>query len=253
MIPEDKRKYVHLSPSHQLSDFVDSYWEHKNLTDKYYGYTIFPDSFFKVIIHLVDGKLKSCFMTGLWTKEIEIKIPARATVYGIKFKLLAPEYLLKREVASILQSQQDLELDFWNVKSMNFENFDLVVQQIEEILTSQLANKIEDKKLNLSQLLYKMQGNITVEEVAKQVGWSRRQINRYLNKYLGVSLKPYLNIQKVYAAYIPIREGKFFPGEEFYDQSHFIKEIKKHTSKTPKELYQEQSDRFIQLKNIKKK
>jgi AraC-like DNA-binding protein len=98
-----------------------------------------------------------------------------------------------------------------------------------------------------------MEGDISAEEVSNQIFWSNRQINRYLNKYLGVSLKKYLNIQKCYAAYIQIREGRFFPEKGYYDQAHFIREIKKHTNQTPKELYQEQNDRFIQLKNIDKK
>ena len=75
-------------------------------------------------------------------------------------------------------------------------------------------------------------------------------MGRYLNKYLGVSLKTYLNIQKVYAAYIQIRNGEFFPNDGFYDQAHFIREIKKHTGETPSTLHGNLDDRFIQLKNI---
>ena len=113
--------------------------------------------------------------------------------------------------------------------------------------------KIQPKKLQLSQLVYLMNGNISAEEVSNQINWSNRQINRYMNKYLGVSLKTYLNIQKCYTSYIQIREGRFFPDNGYYDQAHFIREVKKHTGKTPKELYEKQNDRFIQLKMIQKK
>jgi len=112
---------------------------------------------------------------------------------------------------------------------------------------------VEGKKLQLSQLLYQVEGNISAEEVSNQIAWSNRQINRYLNRYLGVSLKTYLNIQKVYNAYIQIRDGKFFPEKGYFDQAHFIREVKKHTNKTPKELYKEQHDRFVQLKHKQKK
>ena len=83
--------------------------------------------------------------------------------------------------------------------------------------------------------------------------WTNRQINRYLNKYLGVSLKKYLNIQKCYESYIQIRQSFFSPEKDYFDQAHFIKEIIKHTGETPTTLYKEQNDRFIQLKNIKRK
>ena len=37
-----------------------------------------------------------------------------------------------------------------------------------------------------------------------------------------------LNIQKCYDAYLQIRDGKFYPEKGYYDQAHFIREIKKH-------------------------
>ena len=98
-----------------------------------------------------------------------------------------------------------------------------------------------------------MKGNISASEVSQQIYWTNRQINRYLNKYLGVSLKKYLNVQKCYEAYIQIREGKFYPEGDYFDQAHFIREVKKHTGQTPKALFEKQNDRFIQLKNIKRK
>ena len=255
MKPNTKGSYRQLNPSDKLTDFVDSYWEHINLTNQPKVVTIAPDSFFKVIIELVDGKIVAYFLTGLWPTETEVVIPANATVYGIKFKILAPEYIFEREVAPLLLSHVELDLEFWDIKNFNFDSFENVVHQVETVLIAklELGKKVEGKKLQLAQLLCQVEGNISAEEVSNQIAWSNRQINRYLNKYLGVSLKTYLNIQKVYHAYIQIREGKFFPEIGYFDQAHFIREVKKHTNKTPKELYKEQHDRFIQLKYIQKK
>jgi hypothetical protein len=41
-----------------------------------------------------------------------------------------------------------------------------------------------------------------------------------------------------------IKEGKLFPQLNYYDQSHFIKEIKKFSGVSPKELFKNQNDRF---------
>lgn len=255
MKPETKRTFRQLSPSEKLTDFVDSYWEHINHTNAPKIVSISPDSFFKVIIEVVDDKIVAYFLTGLWPTETEVIIPKHAIVYGIKFKILAPEYIFQREIASLLCSHIELDLDFWNMRTFKFDTFEKVVKQIESILISKLENskRIEGKKLQLSQLLYQLEGNILAEEVSNQIAWSNRQINRYLNKYLGVSLKTYLNMQKVYFSYIQIREGRFFPDKGYFDQAHFIREVKKHTNKTPKELYKEQHDRFVQLKYIQKK
>ena len=98
-----------------------------------------------------------------------------------------------------------------------------------------------------------MNGNITATEASNQIYWTNRQINRYLNKYVGVSLKKYLLIQKCYQSYLQIRKGDFYPDKGFYDQPHFIREIKKHTGETPTSLNEKQNDRFIQLTRIIKK
>lgn len=249
-------EFRHKKPSKLLDDFVHIYWEHTNHSGEGKMLTIFPDSFFKLIFIIQNKKLIAFFMIGLWTNEMKFKTPPNATLYGIKFKILASEYIFSKEIASIVQSHKDLSPDFLNITNYDFQNLDNFVQQIEGLLTERLMSprkRIKANKLQLSQLLYAVNGNIKVEEISKQINWSTRQINRYLNKYLGISLKSYLNIQKCYSSYFHIRDGEFYPSNEYFDQSHFIREIKKHTGNTPTELYKKQNDRFVQLKFIQRK
>lgn len=248
-------KFHPKKPSSQLDDFVHLYWEHVNVTNKPQTVSILPDSFYKIIIIKQKGNITAYFMTGIWKNKMEFTIPTNAHLYGIKFKILAPEYIFQNEIATILQSHKNLPLDFLKMQDLEFENIDSFTEQIEHVLKEKLSKvkKIKANKLQLSHLLYRLDGNITVEEVSKQINWGNQQINRYLNKYLGVSLKTYLNIQKCYASYFHIRDGEFYPTNEYYDQAHFIREIKKHTGKTPKELFKKQNDQFIQLKFIQKK
>ena len=223
-------EFNYKKPSEQLDDFIHIYWEHKNLTDKAQTLTIFPDSFFKLILLYKQEKIFAFFMTGLWTNEFEFSHPPGSVVYGIKFKILAPEYIFQKEIASIFSSHNDLSPDFLNIEKLKFHNLDSFVDQMNQLFNERLkqfTKKIKPHKLQLSQLLYSVNGNITVEEISNQINWSTRQINRYLNKYLGVSLKTYLNIQKCYSSYFHIRDGKLYPENEYFDQSHFIREIKK--------------------------
>lgn len=246
--------YNQLNPSRKLSRFIDSYWVSENMTNKPLKRTIFPDSFFKITVTLINGKISSFFLTGLWNTEKEIEIPANATIYGVKFKILAPEYILKREIASLLQSIEFLQPNFWDIRSFNFDSLEIFVKQLEAVILNELKQneKISKKKLQLSQLIYKSEGNILVKNIANKVGWNSRDINRYFTKYLGISLKSYLNIQKVYTAYTPIINKEFYPDNGFFDQPHLIREIKKHTHNTPKQLESQKDDEYIQLKNIKK-
>ena len=255
MTDKPKHSYKQLQPSAGLSTYIDSYWESVNHTNLPLKSTIIPDSFFKLVVTVIDNKISVVFLTGLSLKQTEIVIPARATIYGIKFKILAPEYILEREIASLLQSQSMLDPGFWGISDFDISSLEAYVLQIEKMMSEILTQgkQVKNKKLQLTKLLYEASGNISAGEVATQTGWGLQQISRYLNKYLGISLRTYLNIQKIYAAYIPIREGTFSPREGFHDQSHLIKQIRKHTGQTPSSLFGGKNDRFIQLKNIKKK
>lgn len=254
MDSERTHVYRELYPSKELHDYVASYWESKNLTDFYQNFTICPDGYVKLIIQLLKGKIIRVIITGLWTKELDIVVPPEVVSYGMRLKIIAPEYILKKDTKQSLNNTIALNFNYLDFDSIKFTSLEEVVEQIESIFLKRLSEnkEIKGNRLRLSQLLYSTFGDIQASEVANQIFWSQREINRYLNKYLGISLKKYLNIQKCYRAYLQIREGEFFPEKGFFDQAHFIREVKKHTGQTPRGLYKKQNDQFIQLKNMKK-
>ena len=88
---------------------------------------------------------------------------------------------------------------------------------------------------------------------ADKVFWSSRQMNRYFNKMFGLSLKSYCNILRCSAAYKDIKKGDLLSNQNYYDRSHFNKEIKKHTNHTPKNLLENENDRFLQISIITNK
>ncbi len=248
----NEQTYKEIKPIKKLEDLVHSFWMHKNPFDKPQHMTIVPDGYLKIVFVVVNNKVDRYFMTGLWIRENNIITPPKAINYGCRLKILAPEYLLQREMASVLQDFKQLELSYLNLNHFDTSTFENIVYQWEtELLKIKPPKTITGSKLRLSQLLDEVKGEITAKEVSEQIFWTNRQINRYLNKYIGISLKRYLNIQKAYQAYIQIREGRFFPEIEYFDRAHFVREIKKHTGKAPSELHKLQNDRFIQIKNIK--
>jgi len=88
---------------------------------------------------------------------------------------------------------------------------------------------------------------VDVRTIAENSFWSARQINRYINRLLGIPLKTYSNILKCYSSYKHIKIGDLTPSTGYYDQSHFIREIKKHTGTTPKVLSKNEADRYLQF------
>lgn len=247
-------KYEEIKPSKHLEDFVHSFWMHKNIGGTPQLLTISPDSFFKIIFLVQENKIIQYFMTGIWTKNKDFIIPPNTTTFGCRLRILAPEFLINEEIASILDSYKQLELSYLDIVTFTLTDFEFIVKQWETELVKLKPNRlIQPNKLRLSHLLYNANGNLSASEVSDQIYWTNRQINRYLNKYIGISLKKYLNIQRIYASYLQIRKGELYPQKNYFDQAHFIREVKKHTGETPKTLYLKQNDHFIQLKNIQEK
>ncbi len=248
-----KITYQEIKPSRDLENFVHSFWTSKNESNVHREVTISPDSFFKIIFFVQGEKIINYFITGIWTEKKDFIIPTNTTIFGCRLKILAPEYLLNKEIASLLDSLKQLELSYLNINNFTLSDFEIIVKQWEVELSRLKPNKkIQTNKLRLSQLLYNSNGDLHTSEVSEQIYWTNRQINRYLNKYIGISLKKYLNIQKIYASYSQIIKGELSPNKNnYFDQAHFIRSVKQYTGETPKSVYLKQNDRFIQLKHIK--
>lgn len=249
MLENSLEKYNYAQPDKRLNHVIDSYWEHINDSPIDQNKIIVPDSYFKLVVILENNQIQSIFLTGLMKNEFEFTIPKHSKIYGVRLKFLAPEFIFKTNFKDLFQLFKALPINFWSINKIDFCSFDKIINTFNDIFLEKLDTKIQDKKINLSNIVYDESMDYSIEKIADKVKWSSRQINRYINKSIGISLKSYINIQRCYFAYDQIKKGFFYPEENFYDQAHFIKEVKKHTGHTPKELFNLRNDRFIQFKN----
>ncbi len=244
--------YKEKNPEKNLFDFVKRFWYLQNSENKIQNYTILPDGYCDLIITIIAGKLQNITVYGIWTKELEVQIPANSIILGVCLKPLASEYILKQNLSKLLNSNTFLENDYWNINELDYENFEEIVQTLSSKMTAQLqkVKLIDNRKIEIFNYLFQNNTSLKVENLSQKIFWTSRQINRYFNSRFGLSLKSYHNILRCSATYTNIREGEFFPKDDFYDQSHFIKEIKKHTGEIPTELHKNKNDRFLQFKTL---
>ena len=246
--------YEEIDTDKPLVDFVKRVWKFSNPTANIQRYTILPDGYFDLIIRITANKVDSITLFGLWTKEVEVVVPANTIIIGICFKPLAAEYILQQTIADTLNSFKTLPDDFWNINNIQLYNFKSWTDEvtIEMLQNFKKVSAFDNRKQNLFNLLFQSNGSLTVDDLSKQTFWTSRQINRYFKNKYGLTLKTYSNILRCASAYTDIREGDLFPKQDFYDQAHFIKEIKKHTGSNPKELHKNKNDRFLQFSTLPK-
>ena len=238
-----------------LKPYIRCFWWLDNNSTKNIDYTILPDGFFDIVVRFNNYEYENTVLTGIYNKEIEVVIPPNQQLFGIQFKLQAAEYIFHESIAPLLNSEKKLSNDFWNLSALDFSEKLDTINKLSSIISQEInkQNNLDNRKIHLFRLLNQTKGNHSVNYFADKVFWSRRQINRYFNKMFGLSLKSYCNILRCSAAFKDIKKGDLLSTQNYYDRSHFNKEIKKYTNHTPNDLSNNENDRFLQISIIPKK
>jgi AraC-like DNA-binding protein len=234
-------------PDVSLSDFVESFWTLHNASDRDKEIVVLPDGRMDLILSESPSEQFHIMQSGLETFPQQVILKSGTYMCAVSFKLLATEYIFHKPVATLLDYAEILPIDFWDFKVDDLFNFNSFCHKATQKITPLLPVETDARKQQLFQLIYSSNGNITVKELSERVYWSSRQINRYFNAQFGLPLKTYCNILRFRASFKHIKEGKLFPQEDFADQSHFIREVKKLSGVSPKELMKNENGRFIQF------
>lgn len=150
-----------------------------------------------------------------------------------------------------MNKAKNLSDDFWSFSSTDLDNFHQFTKKASQQIISILPRETDYRKHKLFKLIYSSKGTLSVAELSEKVCWSSRQINRYFNQQYGLSLKTYCNIVRFRSSFQAIKQGTLFPQQNFFDQAHFIKEVRKLAGVSPKQLALNQNDRFIQFSTLR--
>ena len=239
-------QYEEVHPAPELLNYIDHFGKLTNSAEEA-TCTVLPDGQFDLILEVVSSKLVGITLFGLHTCQTDILVSANRTLYGIAFKPLAIEYILQNSIAPLKNGSRAMPCEFWNFDQVEFTSLAAFAAhasaQIKAIVNQ---NKPTDTwKIAVFERIFRSNGSILIQELAEQVNWSSRRMNRYVTKWLGLSLEAYKNIIRCAASYNDLFSGERYLLDGYYDQSHFIKEVRKYTGKKPTQLYE--NDRILQF------
>ncbi len=234
----------------KLSTFVKSFWYYENAKNDFQKFSILPDGCFVLLMDFVEGKRKSAYLTGLWNTKIDVTVRPLTEVYAIRFKPLAAEYIIKYKIAELLNTGIKIpneDYSFFKNINSNYHDFTSFVDSNSIILRSiiEKGEAVDSRKQKLFDALFKNNGAVSLKQLSEEVAWSDRQIRRYFNKIYGLSIKEYADILRLNSTYKDLVKGEHYPQTDyFFDQSHFIKEIRKFTGVKPKTLIKNKASDF---------
>lgn len=244
-MPNVDLKYRLVTPDNPLFDFVYGFSAIQNISPIDEA-IIIPNGKVDLFFSITHDHQVHIGLMGLETQPKSANIQVLA-FFAVNFNPLAVEYVFQQSIAGILNSGKELPGDFWDFRMDDLNDFDAFCERSAKKIQSFLPAAIDERKRKLFELIFTTNGEIPVKQLSERIYWSERQINRYFNQQFGLSLKTYCNILRFQASLQHIKQGELYPRLNFTDQSHFIKEIKKLSGVSPKELHKNKNDRFLQF------
>ena len=116
-----------------------------------------------------------------------------------------------------------------------------VCKRIEDVLLLNLNQEKEDNRVsNALGLIVQSGGNINISDLSDKVNISQRRLQQLFQYNFGLSAKSYSRIVKMQYHTFQILKGKdldeIIP-DGYYDQSHYIHELKKQTGLLPNDFH----------------
>ncbi len=249
-------------PSRPLERFISHfYYIEEKLSDVSLSKTKLPTESIELIIHLnnphfkiTNGKTqttirKKTLLQGLMKNPVEIQSFEDVSFIGVKFKPNGFYHFLGQDISQFNNQPIDChdiwgdQIDDWEAEIERTSGLREKVNLIERYLLTKLKPDLDtDQTAYCTQLIQQNNGNIKVNELSLQTNISIRQLERKFKEQIGLSPFQFIKSVKVKSIIDTIQNKNYESLTEltfdynYFDQSHFIKEFKSHTGKSPKKL-----------------
>lgn len=227
----------------ELEQFCMCVWEmrSKRILNKTIPNNILPDACIDLVIDFT--KRTICF-AGFSKETQDFPLSQKVDYIGVRFKPgvfyaifgISADKIMDRETpftdiekSIVLGSILDLEKANDRINYLKV----YLLQKINLEITLPCVENVEE--------LYKNPKAEKVAEIAKRLGHNERQLYRMFKTYYGVSPKVLLNILRLHLC-LSLLLGESHKLADianlcgFYDQSHFVHEIRKYTGVSPLKL-----------------
>lgn len=227
----------------ELENYCMCIWQMKSkrILDETIYNNILPDACIDLVIDFTN---KSICFAGFSKETIAFELHKKVDYMGIRLKPGAFYTIFGTDANKIMDNQ----IMFSKIDNSN--NIDEIIDIKDtnkrlNILRQYLLEKIKHNPnrdfINIVEKLYESPKEQTVMNIAKSFGYNRRHLFRIFKTNYGVSTKVLLNILRLHLCLTLILEDDMDLIDiaslcGFYDQSHFIKEIKRYTGISPLQL-----------------
>ncbi len=252
-------RYKKFKPNEVLSDFVECYFSWEGMADGPTDLESPPSALCSLVFNLGDpyeisnhkyqrNAVPRSFVGGQAVKNYTLHLKGTILMVGAVLKPSAlfnfyniPMYGFTGERIDFLEIEKEMgENIHWSMeKAANARKRIAIIEKyfLERLASTNFATK---EILNAANEIYDKKGQLNVLELLERVPMSRRNFERKFLNEVGVSPKTYAKIRR-FGNTCLLMAGKrnvnlmdvLYEGG-YYDQSHFIKDFKYFSGRTPK-------------------
>lgn len=224
----------------ELNEYCMCIWEMKTQkkSNKIINNNVLPDACIDIVIDFIGKKI--CF-AGFSSDTEVLKLSEEIDFLGVRMKPGAFYALFHVDASKIMDNpipfnQIDEEYDLTPIYDIS-ESSDRITY-FKNYLLKRIASKPDPKFIQMVDRIYMLPQDQRVLMLAESLGYNQKQLFRIFKKNYGVSPKVLLNILRLQKCLTLIIDDNIDLMDiavecGFYDQSHFIKEIKRYTNISP--------------------
>ncbi len=227
----------------ELKDYCMCIWEmkSKNILNKTIYNYILPDACIDIVI---DFSNKTICFAGFSKETIPFELNQKIDYMGVRMKPGAFHLLFGMSAETVM----DCPIEFSEIEPSDCLSEIFTLTDTNErlnVFKDYLLKKIKESPntefLKLTEQLYKNPVEQSVVSIAEAFNCSKRQLYRIFKTNYGISPKVMLNILRLHLCLTLVLEQSVNFADVanicgFYDQAHFIKEIKRYTGFSPLQL-----------------
>ena len=224
----------------ELESYCMCIWTMKSRTmlDKIISNNILPDACVDIVI---DFSNKSICFSGFSKDTKDFKLSEKIDYMGVRLKPGIFYFLFNISADEVMDNAipfGDIEKEFDISSIFNLESTEEKIEYLKKYLLDKVKGKDNYLFVNVVDNLYKNPSEQSVTDIARKFGYNERHLYRVFKTNCGISPKVLLNILRLHLCLTLMLEEKMKLIDVanicgFYDQSHFIKEIKKYTGISP--------------------
>jgi AraC-like DNA-binding protein len=254
--------YVTYLPNEVLSPFVKCFWSlEAPASAEPERQRIVPDGCMEMIFHYGDLYKQympngdfiiqpRCFVFGQITEPLEIEPTGIAGIIAARFLPNGFTAFANYATSKMNNKAMPLQELFGSAgheleeKVLGASSHHQRIQQIDSFLSQQLQFVSVDEIVQSSiEVMLRLKGQLSVQELADNLGTGRRKLERRFADIIGLSPKQLAKIIRLQATLKMLEQNQSGSLTElaldngYFDQAHFIKDFKEFTGVSPGQFY----------------